>query len=350
MTARNFESQIYAKEKLDIARSRVDETLSYLRYWPGDQDSVEMFKTRYLFQAVLDRHRSLVKIGTYFWDEVQYYTDIIDVLFGWVTRDVNLYNDESLWRWLLAYSYLMGSINYLGSEQALCSVFFSIICFSHKETFYYANASFSGETAFRMYRQSFPVDREDSAWRTRPHAQFFPDMDTCRKEIYADLDYNGISIDPSLCDYSRKNETKFHDVSILTVTEFNGLTGSIEDLLLSRDKEYSLYYVVSSIVLAVLVAYFSALHILRCICIKCSHLQTSKRRPRDHNDVGVTWNSRDEFYDDEKLDELSLNHRMITYTPECHPISPTATHISPCNCHNHNSHNHNSITVKVATV
>ena len=277
------------------------------------------------------------------------------MFFGWVTRDVDLYQDDSLWRWLMAYTYLMGSINHLGAEQALCSVFHAIICFSHRETFYYANASFSGETAFRLYRQSFPVDRLDPSWRTRPHGQFFPELHDCRKEIYADLDYQGINIDPSVCDYSRKNETKFYDVSILTETEFQGITDSIESMMASRHSEFSMYFALSSIILVVLIGYFSALHIVRCLCIKCSHLQKVKRRPRDdHNDVGVTWNSRDEYYDDEKLDELSLNHRMITYTPECHPVSPPANnhhmnHMNmspPCNCHNHNS----SITVKVATV
>ena len=330
-----------------MARSMVDMTLHSLQYWPGNKDSVEMFRSRYLFEAVLSRHRSLVKIGTYFWDEVQYYTDVIDVIFGWVARDVVLYQDDTLWRWLMAYTYLMGSINYLGAEQALCSVFHAIICFSHKETFYYANASFSGESAFRMYRQSFPIDRADSQWRTQPHSHFFPDLNDCRIEIYADLDYQGLSVDPSVCDYSRKNETKFHDVSILTDTEFNGLTESIESLITFKHSEYSLYFVISTIVLAVLLGYFITLHIARCICIKCSYISTSKKQIRDqNNDIGVTWNTQDEFYDDEKLDEVSLNHRMITYTPKCHPVSPTINnHQSSCNCHNHNS-----ITVKVATV
>ena len=173
------------------------------------------------------------------------------------------------------------------------------------------------------------------------------DFNDCRKEIYADLDYQGISIDPSVCDYSRKNETKFHDVSILTITEFNGLTESIENIMNSRHSDYSLYFVISAVVLAVLLGYFCTLHTVRCLCIKCSHIYNSKKLPRDqNNDVGVTWNARDEFYDDEKLDDLFLNHRMITYTPECQPVSPTThNHLSPCNCHSHNS-----ITVKVATV
>ena len=359
-----------AKEQLDMAIARTDRSINNLHIWPGTNDSPEMFRARYMFQAILDQHRSTIKIGMYFWDEIQYYTNIIDTLFGWVTRDVDLKNDSSLWRWLMAYSYLLGSINHLGTEQALCSVFFSIICFSHKETFYYANASFSGEAAFRMYRQAFPTERETPAWRTKDHAQFFPDLASCRREIYADMDYQGISIDPSVCDYSRKNETKFSDLSILTITEFEGIRGSILNHLSLSENKDSMFLIISTGLLGILGGYFIFVHLLRCACIRCSHMRKrTKRKTRDSTD-GVTWQSRDDFFDDEKLDELSSNHRMITYTPDCHPISPAhpltpanshalspvnshrhshippppaSTHVSACNCHN-------SITVKVATV
>ena len=93
------------------------------------------------------------QIGIYYQDEIQFYTNLLDIMFSWVMREVAVGGDTDVWQWLLAYSYLLGSINYLGAEQAMCSVFFSMICFSYRETFAYANYSFSGEAAFRMYRQ-----------------------------------------------------------------------------------------------------------------------------------------------------------------------------------------------------
>ena len=93
------------------------------------------------------------QIGVYYQDEVAFYTNLIDVVFSWVLEDTSLGSQDEGWKWLLAYSYLLGSINYLGAEQSMCSVFFSVICFSYRETFAYANYSYSGEAAFRMYRQ-----------------------------------------------------------------------------------------------------------------------------------------------------------------------------------------------------
>lgn len=63
VTARTFETQIAAKEQLDLSRQRTDETLNYLKYWPGlDQDG-HMYQSPYLFSAVLDHHRTMVKVG-----------------------------------------------------------------------------------------------------------------------------------------------------------------------------------------------------------------------------------------------------------------------------------------------
>ena len=141
VTARSLESQMDAKEALDSARRATDISLSELTYWPGQTEDGHMYKSRYLFAAVLERHRELSKVGNYYQDEIQFYTDMIDVMFGWLTREVEMFGENSIWRWLLAYTYLMGSINYLGAEQTLCSVYYSMVCFSHRETFYYANYS-----------------------------------------------------------------------------------------------------------------------------------------------------------------------------------------------------------------
>ena len=62
VTARTLESQLAAKEQLDLIRQTTDETLHYLKYWPGIDEDGHMYQSPYLFSAVLDHHRNLVKV------------------------------------------------------------------------------------------------------------------------------------------------------------------------------------------------------------------------------------------------------------------------------------------------
>ena len=63
VTARTFDTQIAAKEQLDLSRQTTDETLHYLKYWPGIDEDGHMYQSPYLFSAVLEHHRTLVKVG-----------------------------------------------------------------------------------------------------------------------------------------------------------------------------------------------------------------------------------------------------------------------------------------------
>ena len=334
VTARTFETQIAAKEQLDLRRQTTDESLHYLKYWPGLDDDGHMYQSPFLFSAVLDHHRNLVKVGNYFQDEVQFYTNIIDVIFGWLMREVSVLGEDDLWRWLLSYTYLMGSINYIGAEQSLCSVFFSIICFSHRETFYYANYSFSGEAVFRLYRQSYPVER-GGGWRIASHSKFFPNLHGCRKEIFADMDYHGMSIDPSLCDYSRKNETRFHDLEILTLHEHQRLKTEILSVLQAQADNSSLHFFISGIVLGVIASYVTILHILRCSLIKCVQSRsTVKWEPKNNLTEGET----------QRGEDVLMETKMINYD-EYTQVNTMNTHTE-----NHNRHKPHSIQFKVATV
>ena len=62
MTARTLESQLAAKEQLDLCRQETDQALHYLKYWPGMDADGHMYQSPYLFTAVLDHHRNLVKV------------------------------------------------------------------------------------------------------------------------------------------------------------------------------------------------------------------------------------------------------------------------------------------------
>ncbi len=257
-----------AKEELDKCQQETDQTLSQLEYWPGREDDGHMYKSRQLFSAVLDRHRSLAKVGNYFQDEILFYTNLIDVIISWLMRELSTLGEmDDIWNWLLSYTYLMGSINYLGAEQALCSVFFSIICFSHRETFYYANYSFSGEAVFRLYRQSYPEERE-TGWRISSHREFFPNLDTCRQDVLANMDYHGMAFDVSLCDYLRKNETYFYDLDLLVLHENERLKDEILSRVQDIIKESSFQYHFSRIITVIAGVYLFTLHIVRCVFIK----------------------------------------------------------------------------------
>ena len=63
VTARTFDTQIAAKEQLDLSRQTTDETLHYLKYWPGIDEDGHMYQSPYLFSAVLEHHRTLVKVS-----------------------------------------------------------------------------------------------------------------------------------------------------------------------------------------------------------------------------------------------------------------------------------------------
>lgn len=226
---------------------------------------------------------------------------MIDVIIGWLDRSfigssltsphavdllpfaTNLTvdlaaSDPRLTGLLQAYGYLVATISYLGAEQALCSVFHSFVCFSHRETFYYANFSFAGEAVFRLYRHSYPFDGREprrQGWRTDEHSVFFPELSDCRQEIIADLDYIGLSTDPSLCSAVRKNETRFYELDQLTVDEVERLVDDIRRRLDSTVVAARLRYMVSGLVAVSAIVYTVLATVTHC-------LTQSRCRPGKH--------------------------------------------------------------------
>ncbi|ESO01102.1 hypothetical protein HELRODRAFT_175131 [Helobdella robusta] len=215
LTARTDESKQEGRYELEMARSSTDSILQSFSSWPGttfekQQDiqdkmkstsnssssssssssipltSQSIFRSRHIFMAYLNGHRSKIQSWTYFCDEIHFYTDLIDVILTWVNRGESPLpldsitgsvisfiplmfgapqgHDSSLTRerWssvrylLQSHSYLLSSLNYIGAEQSLCRAYHSLVCLTRRETLYYANFSFAGEAFFRMYRQSYP--------------------------------------------------------------------------------------------------------------------------------------------------------------------------------------------------
>ena len=114
LTARSEETRSEAKYDLDMARSKTDAILNSFYAWPGtmfeqrqqEQDqlfrssnssssssattfsltSQSIFRSRHLFLAYLNGHRSQIHAWSYFCDEIQFYTDLIDSILVWINR------------------------------------------------------------------------------------------------------------------------------------------------------------------------------------------------------------------------------------------------------------------------
>jgi len=78
VTARTGETQQAARTDLEAARRSTDQSLAELAVWPPADTEASvaeqvpaMFRSRHMFAAILAGHRSSVRVGAYFWDEVQ---------------------------------------------------------------------------------------------------------------------------------------------------------------------------------------------------------------------------------------------------------------------------------------
>jgi hypothetical protein len=245
---------------------------------------------------------------------------------------------------LHAYGYLMATANSIGAEQALCRAFHSVVCFSRRETLAYANYSFAGEALFRLYRLALAalppddvaqprhrgqhpasvyrdsmsshdgdhdgesiVDADvfdpedaydwtasssssssssaaDQMYSSLPHQQLysraFPALASCRREVIDDLDHYGMAIDPSLCDYGRKNETELRETDRLTVDERLSLTGRLEAAMVADLEQSRRWYSASVVTLAAIGAYATIALTVRCVCVTCAAAAANGRRAR----------------------------------------------------------------------
>lgn len=257
ITERSRDIQNARRKDLEEERRRTDRAIDNLTFWPPHLTDVpqtnvrsfhRMFRSKHLFSAVLNNHRfSPVDDDTgaiYFRDEMEFYGDVMSTMIGWLNREdvcrdcgddggIGGTGGGRRYRWVHSYGYLVAAIGHLGAERALCRVFESVVCLSHRETFYYVNFSYGAEALFRLYRQSYPVDREGSGsgrrrsddWRTRSHVLLFPELASCRREILATMASSSpagpvaSSLDPSACGASVRSgsddETQTDDETLM---------------------------------------------------------------------------------------------------------------------------------------
>ena len=101
------------------------------------------------------------------------------------------------------------------------------------------------------------------------------------------MDYHGMSMDPSLCDYSRKNETRFHDAELLTVDENQRVLVSVHRIM-QRDVDRAVFeLVISGVIFTSIVCYAILAHLCRCVCIKCQQVRRA-RHWRRHKQIELT--------------------------------------------------------------
>ena len=77
VTARTGDTQHAAKTDLAAQWKNTDRSLADLDVWPpADSEAAAasqvsaMFRSRHMFAAILAGHRASVRVGAYFWDEV----------------------------------------------------------------------------------------------------------------------------------------------------------------------------------------------------------------------------------------------------------------------------------------
>ena len=301
-TARDKTSQTDAMFQLTTAHVQTNSTVSdLLTAWPGVEADGFMFKTKVHFLAVLQSQRELLQRGANLQDQLTFYTDVIHVLCHWFVRHSRQWSETSLFPYLATYGYLLHSINYLGGQQALCSAYYSVICFSHKQTFLFANYSFSGEAFYKEYASNYAALLNGAA--SQPSKQYdtvFPNLAECHRELVSDINYPGMAMDTSSCDFSRRNETRFRDLDLLVSDENEHLAALITSQLTEQQHSVTQSYVLALSLCAGVLTYFILIHLVRCVYIKGKQLR-----------------HKSSWLQDEKLDDetMTMTHVKLSDHP-----------------------------------
>lgn len=279
--------------------------------WPYffHQKNSTIYRSANFFNAILLRHRASVKPGLYFWDEIQFYADIIENFLLWLNYEI----DECLNSFhgtghhyivffshtpssslmtsaLKSFSYLVNSLAYLGAEQSLCICFHSLICFSHKETFYYANLTFSAEVMFRTYIQSLKLftEHKNDEIKNREYNILFPELSYCRQEILSGMDSVGVPIGPSVCNQSRRNETNIVEVNQLATKELTFFENLLYNILSNRVETTEFSFIISTLIFTFFSAYIIIMNLFRLIYFKTKKPKNKRKKKQLRFDSSST--------------------------------------------------------------
>ena len=269
--------------------------------WPYffHQKNSTIYRSANFFNAILQRHRASVKPGLYFWDEIQFYSDIIENFLLWLNYEVDeclssFYYTENrlimlvsqptssslITKALKSFSYLVYSLAYLGAEQSLCICFHSLICFSHKETFHYANVTFSAEIMFRTYTQSLKlfIEHKNDQIKKLEYNAVFPELSYCRQEILSGMDNVGVPMGPSVCNQSRRNETNIVDVNQLANKELMFFEDLLYNILSKRVETNEFCFIISTLVFTFSTFYIFIMNLFKVIYFKTRKPKNKRKK------------------------------------------------------------------------
>jgi len=117
-----------------------------------------------------------------------------------------------------------------------------------------------------------------------PHELFFPALASCRRDIFSDVEHTGIAIDPSLCDYVRKNETLYRESQLISVDELDRLIDGVASSLAAERGYVHTRVLALSLVLGSLVVYVL---VVNCVCwIGVCCTQRGRRRSKNREREG----------------------------------------------------------------
>lgn len=291
-----------------------DNLLSSLAgFWPHffQKRNSTMFRSAHLFLAILSTHRASVKPGSYFWDEIRFYADIIEVFLIWLNQEAQLCSksasftsdasqsdsslEATLFGVLNSFLLLMTSLAYLGAEQSMCLAFHAVACFSHKETFHYANFTFGAEAIFRSYRHSLLTLNEPRKHQwPRDYKSLFPELSYCRQEILAEMDNTGEPINPSVCNHSRRNESYVIEVTHLATAEIHFFSSLLENILEKQRLSEGFWFNLCIFLLVGALAYAVVIGFTWCFYLRCHRSALKRKQKASRSGISLRKFHRDE--------------------------------------------------------
>ncbi|ELU05108.1 hypothetical protein CAPTEDRAFT_216161 [Capitella teleta] len=263
-----------------LLRSRLltDESLASMTSWPATSGDPYILQSWHLFKAVLRTQRSRIQRSSYFWDEIPFYTDVIETLHLWLSREPSLaLAGPELWRWAVSLAQLMSCLNFLGVQESLCGVYRSIVCFSHRETFIFANYSFSGEAAFEIYNQNYPASNDHLSFAA------FSGLSNCRQSVFAGLEYGSTADNDIPCEVASTNITTSHEVERFVRLESIVIDEQMRSLVKSTLNAHDDHLSHCALVLTAVIVYIITVLFIRTVIImylnkQAKHVRFKLRR------------------------------------------------------------------------
>ncbi|XP_022108254.1 uncharacterized protein LOC110988764 [Acanthaster planci] len=116
-----------------------DEAIDELQDWPVETsilNELPFFQRKSDFKMHLVEHRkSVTRSDTAVYDEVNFYTDILQIFIDWLYESIGNSEGNGLWQVLVAYQLLIVSNVETGIERTLGSVFFTLGGFERHEDY-----------------------------------------------------------------------------------------------------------------------------------------------------------------------------------------------------------------------